>query len=92
MNSSLLTECIFVWFALLPNISVIFLLAFFRTVYEEHLHVADNFDKYIAKVFLQCCYTRLHKSRPGHSKISANKTNTVVCNLETSYNFFFFQL
>lgn len=68
MNSSLLTECIFVYLALLPNISVIFSLAFFKTVYEEHLRVADNFDKYVAKVFLQCCYIRLHKSTARNSE------------------------
>lgn len=89
MNSSLLTECTFVYFALLPNISVIFSLAFFGTVYEEHLHVADDFDKYIAKVFLQCCYARLHKSRPGNSKLSANNTNMVVCNLKPLFILFF---
>lgn len=89
MNSSLLTECTFVYFALLPNISVIFSLAFFGTVYEEHLHVADNFDKYIGKVFLQCCYARLHTSRPGNSKWSANNTNMVVCNFETSFHIIF---
>lgn len=51
MNSSLLTECIFVYLALLPNISVIFSLAFFSNMYEEHL-ITGNFDKQVCS---KCC-------------------------------------
>lgn len=52
MNSSLLIECIFVYLALLPNISAIFSLAFFGNMYEEHLLVRGHFDKQVCS---KCC-------------------------------------
>lgn len=40
-----------VYLALLSIISVIFSAAFFGNMYEEHLHVTGNFDKYVEKAF-----------------------------------------